>query len=59
MGPDTLGQLETLVASIRNDYTKAKAGNKAAAVRVRKAMSEVKKAAQAVRVEMSELKTAE
>lgn len=52
MTTDSLTQLEKLVTDVRADYAKATSGNKSASVRVRKAMSEIKKAAQDIRVAM-------
>lgn len=42
-------ELKTLVENVEKDYEKAMAGNKAASVRVRKAMKEVKDLAHFVR----------
>ena len=50
---------ENLLATahgIREDVEKAKAGNKAACSRVRKAMQEIKSQAQEIRKEMLELR---
>ena len=49
---DLLDQMAQLVESIREDYGKAKGGNKAAGTRVRKAMQEIKSIAQEIRQEM-------
>lgn len=49
---DLLDKLAQLVDSIREDYNKAKGGNKAAGTRVRKAMQDVKATAQEIRQEM-------
>lgn len=49
---DQLQQLEQHLASIKDDYAKGKAGNKAAGTRVRKAMQEIKNLAQEIRQEM-------
>ena len=51
---DSLARLEELVASCREDYNKAKGGNKAAGTRVRKTMQEIKALAQDIRKEMLE-----
>jgi hypothetical protein len=49
---DSLDKLQGLVESCREDYNKAKGGNKAAGTRVRKAMQEIKNLAQDIRKEM-------
>ena len=49
---DSLDQLNQLVESCREDYNKAKGGNKAAGTRVRKVMQEIKNTAQEIRKEM-------
>ncbi|MGV6813438.1 MAG: hypothetical protein ACWA5W_00350 [Phycisphaerales bacterium] len=49
---DLLEQLQQLTESCREDYNKAKGGNKAAGTRVRKVMQEVKGLAQEIRKEM-------
>jgi hypothetical protein len=52
---------ENLIATVnaaREDVEKAKAGNKAACSRVRKAMQDVKNLAQDIRKEMLELRDA-
>ncbi len=49
---DLLDKLAQLVESVREDYNKAKGGNKAAGTRVRKAMQDVKATAQEIRQEM-------
>lgn len=49
---DSLEQLAQKIESIRDDYNKAKGGNKAAGTRVRKVMQEIKTAAQEIRQEM-------
>lgn len=49
---DLLEQLQQLTESCREDYNKAKGGNKAAGTRVRKTMQEVKNLAQEIRKEM-------
>jgi hypothetical protein len=54
---DQLEQLQQTIAEIREDYNKAKGGNKAAGTRVRKAMQDVKNLAQAIRAEMLENRT--
>ena len=48
--------LQKVVAEVQPDLEKAERGNKSAAVRVRKAMQEVKKIAQDLRKEMMEIK---
>lgn len=55
-----LGELKTMLEEVTADYLKAHKGNKAASVRVRKAMKAVKDLAHAVRnVEMLELRKKE
>ncbi len=49
---DSLEKLAQLVESARDDYNKAKGGNKAAGTRVRKTMQDIKNAAQEIRQEM-------
>ncbi|USN98885.1 MAG: histone H1 [Phycisphaeraceae bacterium] len=49
---DLLDKLGQMVESIREDYNKAKGGNKAAGTRVRKAMQDIKNTAQEIRQEM-------
>lgn len=49
---DSLDKLAQMVEAIREDYNKAKGGNKAAGTRVRKAMQDIKAAAQEIRQEM-------
>lgn len=49
---DLLDQMAQMLESIREDYGKAKGGNKAAGTRVRKTMQDVKKLAQEIRQEM-------
>lgn len=56
---DLLDQMVQLVESIRDDYGKAKGGNKAAGTRVRKVMQDVKKMAQDIRQEMLESRDSE
>ncbi|MFG0306539.1 MAG: histone H1 [Phycisphaerales bacterium JB040] len=51
---DNLTQLEQLIDSCKEDYNKAKGGNKAAGTRVRKMMQDVKNLAQEIRKEMLE-----
>jgi hypothetical protein len=51
---DQLEQLQQLVESAREDYNKAKGGNRAAGTRVRKIMQDVKNLAQEIRKEMLE-----
>jgi hypothetical protein len=48
-----------MLESIREDYGKAKGGNKAAGTRVRKTMQDVKKLAQEIRQEMLESRDGE
>jgi Histone H1-like protein Hc1 len=48
---DSIQKLKDLIASTDEDAAKALTGNKAAAVRLRKAMQDVKDAAQQVRVD--------
>lgn len=54
---DRLDQLHQAIEAIREDYNKAKGGNKAAGTRVRKAMQDIKNLAQEVRQEMLEVRT--
>lgn len=49
---DTLDKLAQLIESCREDFNKAKGGNKAAGTRVRKAMQDVKNIAQDIRKEI-------
>ncbi|MBL4809709.1 MAG: hypothetical protein JKY43_06585 [Phycisphaerales bacterium] len=49
---DLLEKMEQLLQDCREDYNKAKGGNKAAGTRVRKAMQDVKNVAQEIRKEM-------
>ena len=49
---DSLDKLAQLVESVREDFGKAKGGNKAAGTRVRKVMQEVKSMAQEIRQEI-------
>jgi hypothetical protein len=56
---DLLEQMAQMVESIREDYGKAKGGNKAAGTRVRKTMQDVKKLAQEIRQEMLESRDSE
>jgi len=49
---ELLDKLAELVESVRDDYAKAKGGNKAAGTRVRKSMQDVKNTAQEIRQEM-------
>ncbi len=56
---DLLEQMAQMLESIREDYGKAKGGNKAAGTRVRKTMQDVKKLAQEIRQEMLESRDSE
>jgi len=49
---DLLESMQQLIESCREDYNKAKGGNKAAGTRVRKSMQDVKNVAQEIRKEM-------
>jgi hypothetical protein len=49
---DLLEKMQQLIESCREDYNKAKGGNKAAGTRVRKTMQDVKNLAQEIRKEM-------
>lgn len=49
---ELIDRLAQLVESAREDYAKAKGGNKAAGTRVRKSMQDVKNLAQEIRQEM-------
>jgi hypothetical protein len=52
-------ELEALIASMKDDVTKFyEKGNKAAGVRIRKSLQDVKAIAQAIRVNISEQKKA-
>lgn len=51
---DSLEKLINLAQECREDYNKAKGGNKAAGTRVRKTMQDIKNAAQDIRKEMLE-----
>jgi hypothetical protein len=52
-------KLKRLIASAEADFSKATGGNKAAGVRVRQIMQEVKEAAQEVREQILTLRDAE
>mgnify|MGYP000456783314 FL=1 len=56
---DLLDQMAQMLEPIREDYGKAKGGNKAAGTRVRKTMQDVKKLAQEIRQEMLESRDGE
>ena len=59
MKMEKFNELEALVASMKDDVTKFyEKGNKAAGVRIRKALQEVKALAQVIRVDISEQKKA-
>lgn len=59
MKMEKFNELEALVASMKEDVTKFyEKSNKAAGVRVRKSLQDVKAIAQAIRVEISEQKKA-
>lgn len=49
---ELLDKLNQIIEGCREDYNKAKGGNKAAGTRVRKAMQDVKNIAQDIRKEM-------
>jgi hypothetical protein len=51
---DHLEKLQQAIEEIREDYNKAKGGNRAAGTRVRKIMQDVKNIAQEIRQEMLE-----
>lgn len=54
---EKFNELEALIASVKEDAVKFyEKGNKAAGVRVRKALQDVKALAQAIRVSISEQK---
>jgi hypothetical protein len=56
---DKFTELESLIANMKDDVTKFyEKSNKAAGVRVRKALQDVKALAQAIRVDISEQKKA-
>lgn len=52
-------KLETLIASLKVEYTKFEGGNKAAGTRARKILQDIKAEAQAGRVAIQEQKTSE
>jgi hypothetical protein len=54
---DLLDKMMQLVEACREDYNKAKGGNKAAGTRVRKSMQDIKNVAQDIRKEMLESRT--
>lgn len=54
---DRLDKLQQAIEAIREDYNKAKGGNKAAGTRVRKAMQDIKAIAQEIRAEMLEARS--
>ena len=54
---DSLEKMQQLIDSCKEDYHKAKGGNKAAGTRVRKAMQDIKNLAQDIRKEMLEDRT--
>lgn len=56
---EAFDNLKRLIADIEDDMAKAQGGNKAAGVRVRKVMQEVKDAAQDIRVKILELNKTE
>jgi len=57
MKMDKFTELETLIASMKDDITKFyEKSNKAAGVRVRKSLQDVKSLAQAIRVDISSQK---
>lgn len=51
---DLLDKLAQMIEACREDYNKAKGGNKAAGTRVRKTMQDVKNLAQDIRKEILE-----
>jgi len=59
MKMEKFNELEALVANMKDDVTKFyEKGNKAAGVRIRKSLQEVKALAQVIRVDISEQKKA-
>lgn len=52
---EAFDQLKKLVAEVEDDIAKTEGGNKAAGVRVRKTMQDIKNAAQAIREKVLEL----
>lgn len=52
---EAFDKLKRMLVEIEDDMSKAEGGNKAAGVRVRKAMQDVKDAAQEIRVKILEL----
>lgn len=57
MMTNKFNELKTLLESVESDYNKFnEKGNKAAGVRVRKVMQDIKKLAQDIRVEVSQKK---
>jgi hypothetical protein len=54
---DKYKELETMVTNLKDDVTKFyEKGNKAAGVRIRKSLQDIKALAQAIRVDISEKK---
>ncbi|MEL6741683.1 MAG: histone H1 [Planctomycetota bacterium] len=53
---DKLEELQQHIDACRDDYQKAKGGNRAAGTRVRKAMQDVKNLAQDIRKEMLDVR---
>jgi hypothetical protein len=56
---DAFDRLKKLVAEVEDDIAKAEGGNKAAGVRVRKSMQDLKNAAQEIREKVLELSKTE
>lgn len=55
---EAFDQLKKLVAEVEDDIAKTEGGNKAAGVRVRKTMQDIKNAAQEIREKVLELSKA-
>lgn len=56
---EAFDKLKTLLAEVEDDLAKAEGGNKAAGVRVRKVMQDVKDTAQEIRLKILELNKTE
>lgn len=56
---EAFDQLKKLIAEVEEDIAKAEGGNKAAGVRVRKTMQDIKTAAQGIREKILELSKVE
>ncbi|MCC6322164.1 MAG: histone H1 [Phycisphaerales bacterium] len=56
---ESFDKLKSMLAEIEEDLAKAEGGNKAAGVRVRKVMQDVKDAAQEIRVKILDMNKTE